>query len=81
MVSPTTGRFVTMFQEAASLAEVDQWLRLLDHKKLENKHAEAEQLALLAVNGSLVKRPFLVGAGVALVGFDEKKWAAALAQK
>ncbi len=47
MVSPTTGRFVTMFQEAASLAEVDQWLRLLDHKKLENKHAEAEQLALV----------------------------------
>lgn len=47
MVSPTAGRFVTMFQEAASLAEVDQWLRLLDHKKLENKHAEAEQLALV----------------------------------
>jgi hypothetical protein len=47
MVSPTTGRFVTMFQEAASLAEVDQWLRLLDHKKLENKHAEADQLALV----------------------------------
>ena len=47
MVAPTTGRFVTMFQEAASLAEVDQWLRLLDHKKLENKHAEAEQLALV----------------------------------
>jgi len=41
----------------------------------------AEQLALLAVNGSLVKRPFLVGAGVALVGFDEKKWAAALPKK
>ena len=39
---------------------------------------EAGQLALLAGNGSLVKRPFLVGAGVALVGFDEKKWAAAL---
>lgn len=47
MVSPTTGRFVTMFQEAASLAEVDQWLRLLDHKKLENRHAEADQLALV----------------------------------
>ena len=43
--------------------------------------SESEQLALLAVNGSLVKRPFLVGAGVALVGFDEKKWAAALPKK
>lgn len=39
--------------------------------------SEAEQLALLAGNGSLVKRPFLMGAGVALIGFDEKKWAAA----
>jgi len=47
MVAPTTERFVTMFQEAASLAEVDQWLRLLKHKELENKDAEAEQLALV----------------------------------
>jgi energy-coupling factor transporter ATP-binding protein EcfA2 len=29
MVAPATERFVTMFQEAASLAEVDQWLRNL----------------------------------------------------
>ena len=43
--------------------------------------AESEQLALLAGNGSLVKRPFLVGPGVALVGFDEEKWAAALPKK
>jgi len=43
--------------------------------------AEAEQLALLAGNGSLVKRPFLLGAGVALIGFDEKAWAAALGEK
>ena len=47
MVSPTTERFVTMFQEAASLAEVDQWLRNLKHKELENKAAEREQLALV----------------------------------
>ena len=39
---------------------------------------EAEALKLLAGNGSLVKRPFLVGKGVALVGFDPKAWAAAL---
>ena len=43
--------------------------------------SEAEQLALLAGNGSLVKRPFLVGAGVALVGFDETAWSAALLRK
>ncbi len=43
--------------------------------------SEAEQLALLAGNGSLVKRPFVVGPGVGLVGFDEEKWAAALAKR
>jgi energy-coupling factor transporter ATP-binding protein EcfA2 len=47
MVAPMTERFVTMFQEAASLAEVDQWLRNLKHKELENKAAEREQLALV----------------------------------
>jgi len=38
-------------------------------------------LALLAKNGNLVKRPFLLGAGVGLTGFDEKAWAAALLKK
>ncbi len=47
MVAPSTERFVTMFQEAASLAEVDQWLRNLNHKALENKAAERAQLDLL----------------------------------
>ena len=47
MVAPATERFVTMFQEAASLAEVDQWLRNLKHKELESKADERRQLALL----------------------------------
>lgn len=47
MVAPSTERFVTMFQEAASLAEVDQWLRNLKHKELESKSYEKEQLALV----------------------------------
>lgn len=47
MVGPTTERFVTMFQEAASLFEVDQWLRNLSHKKLEGKVAESDHLDLL----------------------------------
>lgn len=47
MVAPSTERFVTMFQEAASLAEVDQWMRNLKHKELEDKAAEREQLGLL----------------------------------
>lgn len=47
MVAPMTERFVTMFQEAASLAEVDQWLRNLKHKALEDRAAEKEQLDIL----------------------------------
>ena len=47
MVGATTERFVTMFQEAASLFEVDQWLRNLNHKKLEGRTAESAQLDLL----------------------------------
>lgn len=44
MVAPTTGRFVTMFEEAASLSEVDQWLRNLKHKELEYKSDAKNQL-------------------------------------
>ena len=38
----------------------------------------AAAIALLAADGHLVKRPFLVGSGVTLVGFDEAVWTAAL---
>ncbi|WP_438481210.1 Spx/MgsR family RNA polymerase-binding regulatory protein [Oleiharenicola lentus] len=37
-----------------------------------------EALKLLSQNGSLVKRPFVVGAGVGLVGFNEAAWTEAL---
>lgn len=37
---------------------------------------ESQALDLLASNGSLVKRPFVVGDGVALVGFREEEWKA-----
>lgn len=48
MISPATERFVTMFQEAASLYEVDQWMRNLNHKKLEGRSPEnGQQLDLL----------------------------------
>ena len=39
---------------------------------------DGDALALLNGNGNLVKRPFLIGGGVALVGFDEELWAKAL---
>ena len=35
---------------------------------------EAEALALLAANGNLIKRPFLVSADFAMAGFDPGKW-------
>lgn len=47
MVAASTERFVTMFQEAASLGEVDQWLKDLNHKSLEGKPQETRQLQLL----------------------------------
>lgn len=39
---------------------------------------EAEALALLATDGRLVKRPFLIGEKFGLVGFDADKWAVVL---
>ena len=39
---------------------------------------QSDALTLLAGNGNLVKRPFLVGDGIALVGFDAAAWQASL---
>lgn len=47
MAVPATARYVTMFEEAASLAEVDQWLRNLKHKELEKRGDEAHQLEIV----------------------------------
>lgn len=47
MVAPITERYVTMFQEAASLLAVDKWLRDLSHKKLEKREAESRLLDLI----------------------------------
>ena len=40
--------------------------------------SEDEQLALLATDGMLVKRPLLIGEGFVLTGFKEEEWAAKL---
>lgn len=47
MSNPVTGRYATLFQEAASLFEVDQWLRKLNYKALEGKLDEKAQLELV----------------------------------
>lgn len=43
--------------------------------------SESAALSLLAANGSLVKRPFLIGGGVALVGFKDQVWSEAFGRK
>jgi arsenate reductase len=40
--------------------------------------SEAEAIDLLSKNGNLVKRPFLIGGGKALVGFKPDIWQKAL---
>jgi arsenate reductase len=52
----------------------------MDYKALNMKDklpgmSEAEALELLASNGNLVKRPFVLGDGVATVGFKAEAWA------
>jgi len=47
MVDSDPGKFVTLFQEGASLAEVDRWLINLNHKKLEEKPEESKKHDLL----------------------------------
>ena len=38
------------------------------------KLSKAEMIALLASNGRLVKRPFLIAKDIALVGYKEAEW-------
>ena len=54
-----------------------------DYRKMDLKSrlpsmSDAERIDLLAQNGNLIKRPFVVGDGVRLVGFDAETWAEAL---
>ena len=39
---------------------------------------ESEAIDLLASNGNLVKRPFVIGGKTHLAGFDEARWTGAL---
>ena len=36
--------------------------------------SESDALDLLASNGKLIKRPFVLGDGIGLVGFKEDDW-------
>ncbi len=54
--------------------------RELDLKTKLPTLSEAEALHLLATNGNLVKRPFLLAGEVGLVGFGEEVWAEAFSK-
>lgn len=41
---------------------------------------DADAHALMATNGMFIKRPFVIGPGVALVGFKEQIWREAFAK-
>ncbi len=47
MSAPSTERWVTLFQEAASLREVDEWLRDLKYKALEEREEQKKELEIL----------------------------------
>ncbi len=55
-----------------------QAYRELDLKGKLPEMSEAQQIALLATNGMLLRRPILVGDDFVLVGFKEEAWAEAL---
>ena len=40
--------------------------------------SDADAIAALAADGKLIKRPLVVGDGVALIGFDAEAWGEAL---
>lgn len=51
-----------------------------NHPKKLPEMSEDEQLALLATDGILVKRPLVVGDGFVLTGFKEAEWASRMKQ-
>lgn len=58
-----------------------QLYRAMELSKKLPDMTEAEQYALLASDGMLVKRPIAVDGDKVLVGFKEADWAASLGQK
>ena len=57
-----------------------QLYRNLGLKELLAEMPDEEQLAILASDGMLVKRPLLIGDDRVLVGFKETEWSVALGE-
>ena len=81
---PPTAEELSLWQERSGLPlkkffnTSGQSYRALGLKDRLEGLDRAEQLALLAGDGMLVKRPILVDGDTVLVGFKEADWAAAL---
>lgn len=81
---PPTAEELSAWQEKSGLPlkkffnTSGQSYRALGLKDRLDTMDRAEQLALLAGDGMLVKRPILVNGDTVLVGFKEADWAAAL---
>ncbi|MCF6285004.1 MAG: arsenate reductase family protein [Candidatus Hydrogenedentes bacterium] len=70
MLAAMDGNIKKLFNTAG------QDYRTLNMKEKLPTLSEKEALELLASNGNLVKRPFILGDGAATVGFKEAVWAA-----
>lgn len=68
MLSSYEGNIRKLFNTSGKL------YRELDMKTKIAKSSEKELLSLLAEEGMLVKRPFVLGEDVSLVGFREAEW-------
>ncbi len=51
-----------------------QYRELKIADQLEQGLSEEQALLLMSKNGKLIKRPFLLGGGFGMVGFDSKAW-------
>lgn len=77
--NPTAGELRGWWQESGLPLKkffntLGQQYRALELKDKLPSMSEEEQLALLATDGMLVKRPILVGNGFVLTGFRQSDW-------
>lgn len=68
MLAHYEGRLKKLFNTSGEL------YRELDLSKKLDSMSEADALKLLSQHGMLVKRPFVLGDGVGVVGFKEEEW-------
>jgi arsenate reductase (glutaredoxin) len=75
---PTVPELRAMLKKVGELRRLfntsGQDYKALNMKERLPKMSEDDALALLARNGNLVKRPFVLSAKAGTVGFDEEEW-------